>query len=172
MIHRVSSIVIPFVLAAGPVCAQAPPALDKLPRTTRVTDKARPDVGYVAWAGDQVTVLVVVGASCEPCMEAVPFYKRLWSLPLIDGKARRVALLTTGGVVPVMSAIEKHPEGFVPRPAASYPGDDRFKVQVLPTVIVFDGAWKQRGRWEGKLSPSQEREVIDLIGRVAKDAGR
>ena len=161
-----------MLMACGVVAlAQTPPQLQNLPPSRRVTDPARPDFGYTAWLGSEVTVVAVFGADCAPCADSVPFYKRLTTALGTDKSKRRLAILTEGGVFPVIGIIEKHPEGFKTT-AASYPQDDRFKLKTLPTLLVFDGAWKQRGRWEGRLTGGQEAEVIKLIETIVAAAAK
>ena len=146
---------------------QGPPRLDKLPPANRVTDKARPDFGYMQpWAGSTVTVAVVYSADCAVCDASVPFYKRLATAPGIDRKSGRFVVLTDGGIVPVANKIEKHSEGFRLSFVVSYPEDDRFQIKEFPTLLIFDGAWKKRGEWRGRLSPEQEAAALQLIASI------
>ena len=149
---------------------QGPPRLDKLPPANRVTDKARPDFGYMRpWAGSIVTVVVVYSADCDVCDASIPFYKRLATAPGIDRKTGRFVLLTDGGIAPVVFKIEGHPDGFRPDVAAAYPADDRFGVTEFPTVLIFDGTWKKRGEWRGRLSTAQEGAALDLIKTILRE---
>jgi hypothetical protein len=157
-------------LGIGLQAMQTPPKVENLPPSRRVTDPARPDVGFTPWAGSELTIVVVFAADCKPCEESIPFYARLFNAPGMDRTTRRLTLLTDGGIFPVIDLISKHPQGFKPYGASSYPQDDRFQLKTLPTVLVFDGAWKQRGRWEGRLSAVQETEVTTLVATIVAEA--
>lgn len=153
--------------------AQTPPKLGDLPSSRRVTDPARPDVGYMQpWAGTELTVVVVFGADCEPCEESVPFYKRLANAAGMNRTTRRLTVLAEGGIWPARNAIEKHPQGFKTSGVVSYPQDDRFKLKTLPTILIFDGAWKRRGEWPGRLTPAQESEVLALMETITAEVMR
>lgn len=161
---RCASLLIALVFIGS---GQQRPPLDKLPPTARVTDKARPDFGYMRpWAGSEVTVVVVYSVDCPACGSSVPFYKRLATAPGIDGKTGRFVVLTQGGVMPVTSEIEGHPEGFRLGTVAAYPADDRFGVREFPTLLIFDGRWKRRGEWRGRLTPQQEAAALATVKTI------
>jgi hypothetical protein len=166
-------ITLPALLIATHAAAQTPPSIDKLPPARTVTDRARPDYMYPQpWAGSAVTVIAVFGVECGPCQASVPFYKRLSAHPAIDRRAASFAVLAKGGIWPVIDAIQAHPQGFRAKPVASYPDDDRFAVRDLPTLLVIDGAWKERGRWTGVLSAAQEAEVFALVSQLSKGVAK
>ena len=148
---------------------QLPP---NLPPSNRVTDKARPDFGYMQpWAGTELTIAVVYGVECAPCDASIPFYKRLASLPGIDGKLRSFVVIADGGIAPVAGRIQNHPDKFRPSHLVSYPNDDRFGLQTSPTLLVFDRTWKRLGEWRGQLTSRQEEEVLSLVASVISKKG-
>jgi hypothetical protein len=170
---RVTIITLAISCAAATASAQTPPPVETLPRANPVTDPARPDFGYMQpWAGTVFTVVAVLRPDCAACEASVPFYKRLATLPGIDHETRRFVVMTQGGIGPVAMMIEKHPSGFRARPAVSFPDDGRLQVTELPSIVVFDGRWKERGRWAGQLTRAQEDEVLALLRTLDKGGSR
>lgn len=155
-----------FAMAMGP---QTPPT--NLPPARKVTDPARPDFGYMQpWAGSTVTVAVLYSASCDDCDASVPFYRRLASETGIDGKTGKLTVVADGGIAPVAITIQKHVDGFRPHHVVSYPTDDRFEVTRFPTLAVFDGQWRKRGEWRGRLSASDEAAVLEVIRAIVRES--
>lgn len=71
--------------------------------------------------------------------------------------------MSQDGIWPVITMIAQHPEGFRPDRVVSYGPEDRFQVHTVPTLIVFDGAWTQKGRWEGRLDDTAQQDVMARI---------
>ncbi len=150
------------LMSTGPALQQGPPPPDA-PAPPRVTDPARPDVGYMPWAGSDATVVVVFSVQCSDCAASVPFYRRLQQRIGENTARRSMVFLTQDGIWPAIGAIEKHPEGFKPGRVVAYPRDDRFALKGMPTVLLFGDGWKRTGEWHGRLDAAGEREVLAAI---------
>lgn len=153
-------------LRQGPPPGAAPPP--------RVTDRARPDFGYVPWTGTDVTVVVVFSVSCADCVASIPFYRRVRQRIGEDTDRRRMVFMTRDGIWPAMEKIEAHAEGFKPGRVVSYPRDDRFGLQAMPTLWLFGAGRERVGEWRGLLDAKGEREVMEAIdglnGREKREA--
>lgn len=149
----------------GPPPGAAPPP--------RVTDRARPDFGYVPWTGTDVTVVVVFSVDCADCVASIPFYRRVRQRIGDDTDRRRMVVMTQDGIWPAIRKIEAHPEGFKPGRVVSYPRDDRFALKAMPTVLLFGAGRARVGEWRGRLDANGERELMDaidgLVGREKKE---
>ena len=111
--------------------------------------------------GSEATVLVVLDLDCQPCLESMPFYKKLLALPRMDGFKRRVVVLSKRGVVPIARMLDQ--QGFKPHKLTSGPAAVR-EVETAPTVVVIGPNGKRRGAWTGRLTAAQEAEVFAAIG--------
>ncbi len=155
MLLLVLNVFAPPAFAGRP--RQAPPP--NAPAVPRVTDRSRPDFGYAPWAGSELTVVVVLSTECQDC---VPFYKQLRAA-VSPSPDRKLVFMARDGIWPVATMIEQHPVGFRPDRVVSYPHEDRFQIHTVPTVIVFDGTWTQKGKWEGRLDHASQQVVIARI---------
>lgn len=113
--------------------------------------------------GKEATVIVVFSEQCVECTAALPFYKRLLSLPKMDGTVRRFVVVAPEGVVPASDAIAA--AGLKPHRISSGPSPAAppLPVKSMPAVIVLDAGGKIAGTWEGKLSASKETTIVTLI---------
>lgn len=146
------------------------------PPPPRVTDRARPDFGYLPWAGSEATVVVVFSAECQDCVASIPFYGRLRER-IGDNSARRsLVFLTQDGMWPAAEMLKSRMEGFNPRAVASYPRDDRFALKSMPSVFLFGRDWQRVGEWSGRLDAAGEREVLTaldtLLGKGRQEGER
>jgi hypothetical protein len=111
--------------------------------------------------GKEATVLLVLSPDCDVCEESMPFYRTLLAQPRMDGKARRLVVLTQGGLVPVQKVLEKH--SFRPHGLTSGPAAVR-EVPDVPTVVVLNGFGKRLGTWAGRLTVIQQTEILQALG--------
>ena len=153
---------------APAAAGQGPPP--DAPGVKRVTDRARPDFGYAEWAGSDVSIVIVLSARCEDCAAAVPFYKELRSLIGPNTSARSLVFMARDGIWPAVEMIERHEDGFPAGRVVSYPLDDRFELGAMPAVLVIDGRWARKGKWEGRLDHARQREVVAQV-KALIDAG-
>ena len=121
----------------------------------------------VSWSsvglGDKVTVLVFLEPDCAACVESMAFFKRLMTIPGLDGKAGRVVVIARNGVIPVKDLIDA--AGFKPHRLTSGPAGAAAAVQSVPAVLLLDGAGQRAGLWNGQLTEKQQQEVTELITR-------
>lgn len=146
---------------------QGPPPPDT-PAPNRVTDPARPDVGYRPWAGTDVTVVVVFSAECADCVASIPFYRRVKERMGDNTDRRGLVFLTRDGLWPAFEMLKK--QGIDPGQVASYPRDDRFALKGMPTLLLFGANWQQVGEWRGRLDSAGERDVLAAIERLMGEA--
>ena len=151
------------LISTPSVLQQGPPPPDT-PAPNRVTDPARPDVGYRPWAGSDVTVVVVFSAECADCVASIPFYRRVRQSIGENTDRRGLVFLTQDGLWPAFEVLKK--DGFDPGRVASYPRDDRFALRSMPTLLLFGPAWQRMGEWRGRLDAAGEREVLAAIDRL------
>lgn len=144
-----------------------------LPASQAAPAKPRPgaDAPYSLkgkrFMGQKLTVMVVFATECQPCVDSIPFYKRLSELPFLDGKSRKLIVFSQGGVWPVNDIIKAHPQKFDPE-TVSFPTTRRFDIKGVPTVLLINAAGDRIGEWPGKLTAAQERRVIAAITAAAK----
>lgn len=134
----------------APLVAPVPPGADPLSSVGLGKDK---------------TVLVFFGSDCEPCLKSIHFYKRLSQLPMMDGIARRLIIISRAGVVPDSLALRDRQ--FQPHRLTSGPAAASL-VTDLPTIIILDSSGKRQGVWTGILSAAKESEVEFAITGVRK----
>lgn len=159
------------LVSTTPGQQQGPPPPDT-PGPIRVTDRARPDFGYMPWAGSDVTVVVVFSANCADCVASIPFYRRMKQRIGDDTDRRGMVVMTQDGIWPAIAKIETHPEAFKPGRVVSYPRDDRFALKGMPTLLLFGADRQQVGEWRGRLDAAGERAVLAAIDRLIADAKR
>lgn len=142
----------------------------------RVTDRARPDFGYLPWAGSHATVVVVFSTECQDCVASIPFYGRLRERIGENSPRRSLVFLTQDGMWPAAEMLKSRMKGFDPRSVASYPRDDRFALESMPSVFLFGRDWKRIGEWSGRLDPAREAEVLaaldQLLGKGEQEGER
>lgn len=142
------------------------------PPPPRVTDRARPDFGYLPWAGSEATVVVVFSAECEACVASIPFYGRLRERIGANSPKRSLVFLTQDGMWPAAEMLKSRMKGFNPRAVASYPRDDRFALRSMPSVFLFGRDWKSVGEWSGRLDAAGEREVLTALDKLLGNGGQ
>ncbi|MDQ3068840.1 MAG: thioredoxin family protein [Acidobacteriota bacterium] len=142
----------------------APQAAPVMPRTNADAPYSLKGKKFL---GRRLSVMVVFATECKPCVESIPFYKRLTELPVLDGKERKLIIFSQGGVWPVRDIIQAHPQKFEHN-TISFPTTRRFDIKGVPTVLLINAAGDRIGEWPGKLSPAQEQRVIAAITAAAK----
>lgn len=120
-----------------------------------------PNIGSLK-LGKESTVIVVFATTCEACLKALPFYKKLLALPGMDGVERRMNVMTTDGAVPGTKALDAN--GITPHHLSSYPNYSAIDVPYVPsTVYVLNAAGQLIGKWTGALTVSNEEEIVAAL---------
>lgn len=120
-----------------------------------------PSIGSLK-LGKESTVIIVFATDCEPCIKALPFYKRLMELPRMDGVERRMNMMTTDGAVPGTLVLEAN--GVTPHHFSSYPNYSLMAVPHVPsTLYVLNAAGQLIGKWDGALSASNEADIVAAL---------
>lgn len=163
--HAIAALLLVAFMLLETSVQQGPPPPDA-PPPVRVTDRARPDFGYVPWAGSDVTVVVVFSVKCADCVASIPFYGRLRERIGGNNGRRSLVFLAEDGIWPAIEVLKARLERFHPRAVASYPRDDRFALKAMPSVLLFGQSWQRAGEWRGRLDPAAEREVLAAIDQV------
>ena len=130
--------------------------------------------------GAEVTVFVVYRAGCDPCNESLDFYKKLLSLPRMNGTDRRFVLLAVDGLAPAARDLEER--GFPsPHRALGIASDaillpdennelqrrtarvEGVDLKNPPALIVVGPSGERLGTWVGRLTPQDEADVLAII---------
>src|SRR5687768_414674 len=82
-----------------------PAAAARAQTTTPQTGLEVPQIGSLK-LGKASTVIIVFATDCKPCLQALPFYKKLMALPGMDGVERRMNMMTTDGALPGTLVLE------------------------------------------------------------------
>lgn len=111
------------------------------------------------WKASRLTMLVVVREGCHFCTESAPFYRRL-SAETRNTGVRVVFLLQQHETQDT-----KYVDALVVPAAERQQADfERMNIRGTPTLIVVDRKGAVVKAWEGKLTASEEKEVLTLIG--------
>lgn len=165
---RIGLLLVLLALVAGEAAAQGKPPLPPPPRDPHAGPYDMKGLGL----GTEATVIVTFASEdCAPCVQAIPFYKRLLALPRMDGKARRFIVVAVDGLWPVKDvlaphAFEPHRLTTGPYPARRLPGVVR-----TPALLLLDRAGRTIRVWEGPLSSAQQQEIIAAINRLTPGKG-
>ena len=113
----------------------------------------------------EMTVVLVVRSQCTFCTDSMPFYRRLQQRAHhVSGRLRLVAV-SLDPVAVGRAYLAEH--GVMPDAVAPYPITTRTRVDGTPTLVAVDSSGRVVGRWTGRLSSTQEREmeaVLDAAG--------
>lgn len=151
----ISALMLFAVKPAGPVPHQTPV-------TQQIPADADPLVSTSVGLGKQMTVIVVMAPDCAPCVQALPFYQRLISMPNMDGVIRRLVVIAQNGVIPMKRVLDANK--FTPHALTSGPSAAH-EITQLPTLVLLDGHGHRVKTWSGPLTTAQEAEVVAAIGR-------
>jgi len=111
------------------------------------------------WKASRLTMLVVVREGCHFCTESAPFYRRL-SAETRNTRVRVVFLLQ-----PQETQDTKYLDTLVaPTVERQHADFGRMNIRGTPTLILVDQKGAVVRAWEGKLTASEEKEVLTLIG--------
>lgn len=166
---RIQMVLIATLLQVAGVSAQTKRPLPPAPKNPYAKPYDIKGLGL----GTEATVVVAFAAErCAPCTQGIPFYKRLLSLPRMDGKARRLVVVAVDGLWPVKDILD--PNKFEPHRLTSgpYPAQRLPGVTRTPSLLLLDAAGSTVGKWEGGLSAAQQEEVIAAINNLAVRKGK
>jgi peroxiredoxin len=148
--------------AGSPRAGEAPrPAdarVDPLPKGVKV-----PDLAEVSFGTSAVTVALVVQSSCRFCGDSMPFYRRLAKLRSA-GNVQIVAV----SLEPVDALREYVKKNEVDVDHVGHLTGLELQTTGTPTLVVIGRDGTVRGSWLGRLSASQESDVLKMISHTGR----
>jgi hypothetical protein len=128
------------------------------------SEPARPAIGTkmtlsgINWAEQPKTLVLALQTHCRFCNESAPFYKRL----IENAESRHVKLIAIFPTKVEESLAHLHSLGLNGLEARQSPLSS-LPVNGTPTLIMTNNSGEVINVWRGKLSRSQEDEVISKL---------
>src|SRR5712692_6462561 len=110
----------------------------------------------IDWKQNRQTLILAISSTCHFCTDSAPFYKRLAQS---KGDTRVVAVLPQ----PIQDGREYLKRLGVSVDEVKQVGLDQIGVRGTPTLLLIDDSGVVLDSWIGKLSNTQESEVLDRM---------
>ncbi|MCW5962160.1 MAG: hypothetical protein KIS76_18515 [Pyrinomonadaceae bacterium] len=127
-------------------------------------ERKQPDVGAeidlpgVLWNEDRPTIILALKKGCRFCTESAPFYRQLREISNL--KNIRLLAVLQG---PIEQSSEYLKELDLDGIEVIKTSLDAIQVSGTPTLIVTNGHGEITNVWLGKLTETEEREVLKLL---------
>jgi hypothetical protein len=155
-------------------------AVDRYVLSKTVAAETRPESGFKT--GERVSTdleqlqlgtakpsaVVVVSNTCHFCVESADFYRRLASLEKGAGGRFQALFLGMHGTEDAERFVTT--QRLSPTQARPTPSDVQARVPGTPTLLLVDARGRVTQSWVGKLTQSQEEDVIAAVSRTIRGA--
>ncbi len=113
----------------------------------------------------RVSAVVVLSTTCHFCQESADFYKRLSALETSAPKgAFQTLFLGMRGIDDAKDFAAQH--HLDPNHTRPTPGDIPGKIPGTPTLLLVNAAGRVTASWVGKLTPTQETNVLETVSKA------
>jgi hypothetical protein len=127
-------------------------------------DPVTTDVDELQLGRARLSAVVVVNSTCGFCIDSAGFYRRLAALEGKAGGSFQTLIVSLRGIEDATAFASRHQLDLThTRPT---PQDVPAKIPGTPTLVLVDAKGRVTGSWVGKLTATQEAEVITAVSKV------